>query len=419
MLPENLKTIQTRIAVTLFIAQSFTSAGLIAMATLMTIVATDLGGSEALAGIPNAVNNLAAAPAAYVFGLLWDRTGRRNGLALGLAFGILGAGVAVVAVQAGNFALFLGAMLGLGFARSASGLSRFIAAEVNLPAVRGRAIAYVVLGGTVGAVGGPLLVAPSSQWALAAGLPELAGPFAAGLGLYLLGTLTVWLGLRPEPQTIARQLAEAVPVAERPSETPRPLGEILRQPAVIAAILSISLSQMVMIGVMGITSLHMRHHDHPFTAISLVFSAHTLGMFAFSVFTGRLADRWGRFPTILTGCLILLLSFVIAPLSVGTPLLSLALFLLGLGWNFCFVGGSALLADQLTPAERARTQGFNDVFLGLAAAAAAYLSGLVFAAQGYALLNLYSALITLLPLAAILLWRRQTHRAQPAAQPIL
>lgn len=406
MPPTNFKAIQTRITLTLFISQSFTSAGLIAMATLMTIVAVDLGGSEALAGIPNAVNNLAAAPAAYIFGLLWDRTGRRNGLTLGLAFGVLGAGVALAAVQTGNFALLLGGMLGLGFARSAGALSRFIAAEVSPSVERGRAISYVVLGGTVGAVAGPLLVDPSSRWALAAGLPELGGPFAAGLALYLLGALTAWLGLRPEPQTVARLLAETVPLAERPSEIPRPLGVILRQPAVVAAILSISLSQMVMIGVMGITSLHMRHHDHPLTAISLVFSAHTLGMFAFSIFTGRLADRWGRFPTILTGCLILLLSFALAPISVGTPLLSLSLFLLGLGWNFCFVGGSALLADQLSPAERARTQGFNDVFLGLAAAVAAYVSGLVFAAQGYGVLNFYSALITLIPLAALFWWRR-------------
>ncbi|MBI3158269.1 MAG: MFS transporter [Chloroflexi bacterium] len=408
----NLRKIQIRIAVTLFASQSLTSAGLIAIATVLTIVAADLGGSEALAGIPNAINNLASAPAAYLLGLLWDRAGRRRGLTLGLAFGVLGAWVALAAVQAHNFGLLLAAMVGLGAARAASQLSRFIAAEVSPPEQRGRAISYVVLGGTVGAVAGPLLVDPSSGWALAAGLPELAGPFAAGVALYLLGMAVVWLGLRPEPLTVAMQLAAALPKAEQPQGAARPLPELLRQPAVVTAILAMSLSQMVMIGVMGITSLYMRHNDHELSAISLVFSAHTLGMFAFSVLSGRLSDRWGRFPVILMGCLILLASFGLAPVSTGTPLLSVALFLLGLGWNFCFVGGSALLADQLTPAERARAQGFNDVFLGLAAAAASYLSGLAFAAWGFAFLNLLGALFTLIPLTAVLLWRRGQRTPQ-------
>jgi MFS family permease len=412
MQESELKTIRTRFALTLFASQSLTSAGLIAIATVLTIVSADLGGGEEAAGIPNAINNLASAPAAYLFGLLWDRAGRRRGLMLGLGLGALGAWMALAAVQGGSFGLLLAAMLGLGAARAAAQLSRFIAAEVSPPEQRGRAISYVVLGGTVGAVAGPLLVAPSSRWALAVGLPELAGPFAAGVALYLLGMAVVWLGLRPEPQTVAMQLAAVRPTAEQPQGAARPLPELLRQPAVVTAILAMSLSQMVMIGVMGITSLYMRHHDHDLSAISLVFSAHTLGMFAFSVLSGRLADRWGRFPVILAGCLLLLASFGLAPLSVGTPLLSTALFLLGLGWNFCFVGGSALLADQLTPAERARAQGFNDVFLGLAAAAASYLSGLIFAAQGYAFLNLLGALFTLIPLAAVLLWRRGQRAVQ-------
>lgn len=409
-----LKAIRARIAGTLFAAQSLTSAGLILIATLLTIVATELGGSESLAGIPNAVNNLASAPAAYIFGLLWDRTGRRKGLMLGLGLGALGAWLGVAAVQANSFGLLLGAMLGLGAARAASQLSRFTAAEVSPPEVRGRSISYVVLGGTVGAVFGPLLVDPSSRWALAFGLPELAGPFAIGVALYLLGAAVVWLGLRPEPMEVAKRIAAAIPVEDQPTGEARPLKELLRQPAVIVAILSMSLSQMVMIGVMGITSLHMRHHDHPLTAISLVFSAHTLGMFAFSILTGQLADRWGRLPVILSGCGLLLVSFALAPISTGTPLLSAALFLLGLGWNFCFVGGSALLSDQLSTAERARAQGFNDVFLGLAAAVASYLSGVIFAAQGYPILNLLGALITLIPLTATLVFYRRQAAPQLA-----
>jgi MFS family permease len=101
----------------------------------------------------------------------------------------------------------------------------------------------------------------------------------------------------------------------------------------------------------------MRHHGQSLGDISIVFSAHTLGMFAFSIVSGRLADQWGRAQVIVLGSLFLLGSMIVAPLSAQMPVMVISLFLLGLGWNLCFVGGSALLSDHLTPAERSSTQG--------------------------------------------------------------
>jgi MFS family permease len=132
--------------------------------------------------------------------------------------------------------------------------------------------------------------------------------------------------------------------------------------------------------------------------------AHTLGMFAFSILTGKLVDRWGRGPVILSGSVMLLASFVLAPVDPSTLSLAAALFLLGLGWNFCFVGGSALLSDQLQPAERSRTQGFNDVFIGLASAVGSYGSGLIFDDMGYGVLNLIAAVIILALLTLVIWW---------------
>jgi MFS family permease len=415
----NLRKPAVRITATLFAGQSLVSAAIIAVSTVLAIVATQISGDPSRAGLPTAITNLAAAPGAFGLGLLWDRIGRRKGLAFGLAFGIIGTGVALFAIQSRSFPLLLTGMVGVGFARSGMQLGRFIAAEVNPPDRRGRAISYVVFGGTIGAVGGPLLVSPSSQWALALGLDELAGPFLVSVFLFLLVTIVSLIGLNPEPLALSKQIAEEYPEAKKASNGARPIRDLLRQPSVIVAMTAMVVSQMVMVMVMGITSLYMRDHAHELSAISIVFSSHTLGMFAFSVFTGRLADKWGRGPVILVGVGLLLASFVIAPMYPTTALLAMALFLLGLGWNFCFVGGSALLADQLTPAERAGTQGFNDLLIGLASAGGSFWSGIIYAGRGYGTLNLISGLFALIILAITLWWFFSYLPRQPKAETVV
>jgi MFS family permease len=160
-----------------------------------------------------------------------------------------------------------------------------------------------------------------------------------------------------------------------------------------------------MVMVMVITSLHMRNHQHGVPAISLTIALHVLGMFAFSILSGRLADRFGRAAVIMSGSVILMLACIVAPLSPAFMPITFGLFLLGLGWNFCFVGGSSLLADQLSPDERARTQGFNDLLMGLVAASGSFLSGHVFAAVGYGTMGVISALLSLAPFALAVWWQ--------------
>jgi MFS family permease len=164
------------------------------------------------------------------------------------------------------------------------------------------------------------------------------------------------------------------------------------------------LGTVVMVMLMGMTSLHMKNNQYTLGDISLVFSAHTFGMFAFSIFSGRLADRWGRGTVILGGTSVLVLAAMLAPLSHGVLPLGVALFLLGLGWNFCFVGGSALLSDQLSPNERARTQGFNDSLTGLFSAAGTFSSGLIFFSAGYPVICLVGGAIALIPFGLTAWW---------------
>ena len=403
--PKNIARAGRKTTVILFVVGSLTSAGAIATATVLSILGEQLSGSAAWAGVPSAAIQLAAAPFAYVWGMAWDRLGRRNGLAVGLVLGLVGMLVGVTAIKTGSMWLFLLGLVGFGGSRAAMQLSRFIAAEVNPPRSRGRAISYVVLGGTFGAVGGPLLVAPSGRWALAAGLPEMAGPFAASVVLIGVAVAITWLGLRPEPMAVSKEVAALFPERENAAGLARKLGELVRLPGVFAAMTAMVLAPLVMTMVMGITSLYMIDSEHTLGSISLVFSAHTLGMFAFSVFSGKLADSRGRGPVILAGTGLMIASLVLASVSSAVVPLASALFLLGLGWNLCFVGGSALLADHLNPKERSRTQGFNDLLIGLVSAIGSLGSGVVFASLGFVMVNVMGAAFVLVVIVVTVWWR--------------
>jgi len=400
----NHTTAARNITLTLFIAQSLASAAVISTATISTIVGTQLTGNPSLAGVPSAVFQLGVAFASVGIGVAMDRLGRRRGLGIGFAAGIAGGVVCMGGIIAQNFLVFLAGLVFFGMASAAMQMGRFTAAEVHPPANRGRAISYVVIGGTVGSVLGPLFVGPSGRLAVQAGLDELVGPFVVGFIAFALCTLVILAFLRPEPREVAQEVARLYPESSVNQGSIRSLAQILRTPTVAVAISVAVFGQVIMVMLMGITSLYMKEHQHELDAISLVFSAHTLGMFAFSILSGRLADRWGRAPVILAGSGILLLACAVAPLSPDVFPLSIALFLLGLGWNFTYVGGSAMLADELSPAERAKTQGVNDLLIGLVTAAGSVISGLIFATSGYAGMGIVGAILSLIPLGLIGWW---------------
>jgi MFS family permease len=397
-----------RITAVLFAAQCLGSAGFIAVSTVGAILAAELSG-RSWAGVPSAASSLAGAGAAFLWGYLMDSLGRRRALVLGLLIGALGAAASILAIVHSSFALLVAGMVCVGIAQAAVTLSRFVAAEVNTAERRGRAISYVVLGGTVGAVLGPLLVAPSGRLMAGAGVNELAGAFAAAAILLAAAGAIVFGALRPDPREIGRALALSLPRQEAAGPARR-IGIILRQPVAAAAVVSMVMSQVVMVAVMVITSLYMKDMHHDLGDVSVVFSAHTIGMYAFSLLSGRLADRWGRAPVIIAGACALLAACLAAPLSTATLPLAGCLLLLGLGWNFCFVGGSALLADQLAPTERARTQGFNDLLVGLAGGIGSFGSGLVSSAIGYRGVGLTCAVLSLVPLIVVVRRSRMIRR---------
>jgi MFS family permease len=393
-----------RTMVTLFASQSLAQAAFIACGTVSALVGLELGGSEAWAGVPSAALRLAGALAAPLVAALTERAGRRGGFALSLGAGVLGGAIAVSAIVAGSLLLFLGGLLLMGFASAAMMLERFAAAEVTPPQRRGWAISTVVIGGAVGSVLGPLLVGPSGRWALSVGLPELAGPYAVALVILALASLSLFRWLRPDPRDVGRKMAERHPESSLVQGPTRSIAEILRSPGASLAVAAMALGQLVMVMLMVITSLYMMDNNHGLTDLSLVIAAHTFGMFALSILAGRLADGWGRGWVILAGAVLMVLACILAPLFSGTLPLAGALFLLGLGWNFCFVGGSALLADQLSPAERAKTQGANELFLGVISAGASLGGGLLFAATNYQVLGTAGAVVALVLLGWTAWW---------------
>jgi MFS family permease len=390
---------------TLFGAQSLGSAATITAFPILTILGAELSGTETLAGLPATVSLLGQAASSYVWGYAMDRIGRRGTLVLGALLGSAGMLVAAVAFVIASFALFLMGALLIGGATAALALSRFVAAEVHPPDQRARAISNVVLGGTVGALLGPLIAGLMVRIAREAAISEFMGPFLAGAGLFALVAAVLFVWLRPEPRDLGRAIAAAIPGGAPATGPARPILAILRERPAFVAVAAMMFGQMTMAMLMVITSLHMRHNDHPLTNISFVISAHVVGMYAFSIISGRLADAWGRGPVIMVGASVLVLACLAAPLSPQLVPLAVALFLLGLGWNFCYVAGSSLLADQLSPSERGRTQGFNDLLLGLTSALGSLGSGVVFAAVGYGAMGLVGAAAALIPLSLAAWWR--------------
>lgn len=400
----DLESIARKITAVLFAQQSLASAGFIAAATLNSIVGKELSQNPSWAGVPTAIYLLAGAFSAFMWGYVYDAIGRRRGLVTGLSAGVIGSSVTFYSIAIHSFPLFLGGMILMGIANSAVQLGRFAAAEVNKPEHRGKAISNVVIGGTVGSVIGPFVAGPAGNLVGSWGIDELAGAYLVAAVLFVIGAIVVFFGLRPDPREIGKLVAEKFPETLIKHKHVRGLLEIFRQPAALVALSSMVLGQMVMVLVMVITSLHMRGHDHQLTDISAVIASHTFGMYAFSIISGRLADKWGRGIVILIGSSTLVVACIAATISPDVLPLGVALFLLGLGWNFCFVGGSTLLADQLSPAERARTQGFNDLLVGLASAFGSLESGFIFASLGYNMMAYVSAAVALIPLLVVAVW---------------
>ncbi|WP_329179695.1 MFS transporter [Streptomyces decoyicus] len=414
---------QRRILAVLVFSQILSGAGLAAGITVGALLAEDMLGSTGLAGVPSALFTAGAALGAVGIGQICRRHGRRPGLALGYAVGALGSLGVVVAAALGSAVLLFGSLLVYGAGTSTNLMARYAGADLASPARRGRAVSTVLFATTLGAVIGPNLVTLTGDVAHSWGIPRLAGPFLLAVAAFGAAAVALAVLLRPDPLRLAEKLAaeQAVVAAGstagdadgRPDERPDRRGVITGTTIMI-------ITQLVMIAIMTMTPVHMQAHGHGTQASGLVIALHVGAMFLPSPLTGLLVDRIGRRWIAGASGPVLLAAGVLAAVAPphSVPALATALVLLGIGWNFGLVSGTALVTDALPPARRASAQGLVDVGIALAGATGGMASGLVVVLGGYPTLALAGGILALAVLP-VLAWavRRPAHTAPaPAAR---
>jgi MFS family permease len=402
----DLEKLSRKITLTLLVGQSLFSASFIMAFTVGSIVAVELANNNTRwTGVPSSLVVVGAALMAYPMGRFMDRFGRRPGLSVGYGLGISAASLAAFGIISQSLLIFLAGFLLLGLTRGTVDQGRYAAAEASPTAKRAQAISWVVLGGTAGSVLGPGLITLTSGMAQQMGLPPLSGPWFAGACFFGLALIINNLFLRPDPQAIGRRLAALEPKPVTASGGGRAYEEIFRDPRTKVATGALIFGQLAMVTVMTMTPVHMRHQHHALAAISWVIMGHTLGMFGLSFITGWLVGKLGQVTVILIGGLMLALACFTAPLSNQITWLALALFLLGLGWNFCFVSGSTMLSDVLRSEERGRVQGLTDTMINIVSGVGSIGGGLIFAELGYTTISWLGILASLTPVLLVLVLR--------------
>lgn len=400
--------VQRRTVASLVGVQATGALGITIGIATSSLLARDLSGSEAVAGLAQTVQVLGTAMSALVLARLMSRKGRRVGLVTGYLTAAAGATVAVVAGTVGSVALLLAGMVLLGAASASNNAARYAATDLAEPAHRGRALSVVVWATTIGAVLGPNLTGPAADLAGVLDVPELTGPFVLGAVATACAALLAGLLLRPDPLLTARALAAHRDGAGRPEVAPpRPkwadVVEVVRErPVLLAAAAGLTGAHATMVAVMVMTPLHMEHGGAELDVIGFVISIHVLGMFAFSPVAGWLTDRWGAPLALTGGGVVLLVSLLlsgVSPQGSSWQIFS-GLFLLGLGWSFSTIAASTLLAEHAPLDVRADVQGAADTAMSLGAAAASALAGVIVGSLGYGVLNAYAALIALGVVAA-------------------
>jgi MFS family permease len=399
--------VQRRTLRVVVISQLLGGAGLAAGVTVGALLAQQMLGSDSLAGVSIALFTLGSALAAYLIGRSTQNWGRRVGLGAGFVAGGVGAVGVVVAAVIGSVPLLFLALFVYGAGTATNLQARYAGTDLAEPQRRGTAISIAMVSTTLGAVAGPNLVEPLGSVAVAVGIPALAGPFLLAAVAYTAAGVALFTLLRPDPFLLARRLAAAAKPIPRTSKTDLETARKPRAGAYVGATVMV-LTQMAMVAIMTMTPVHMRAHHHGLGEIGLVIGVHIGAMFLPSLVTGVLVDRIGRIPMAIAAGSTLMLAGVTAALAPGDSLgwLILALALLGLGWNFGLISGTALVVDATVPANRARTQGTTDVLIALTGAGGGALSGVIMSAGGYGTLALGGGVLSLL-LIPVLFWARR------------
>ena len=378
-------------------SQAVLMTGTSLMITTSALVGMQLAPSAALATVPLGVQFLAMMFSTFPASFLMKRVGRRLGFMFSAVLGFCGAGICTYAIFSSSFMLFALGSFFLGVFNGFGQFYRFAAADVATAEYRSRAISWVLAGGVIAAFIGPNLARFTRD---SLSIP-FAGSYAALLGVYILSLLIAALLSIPKPSD-----------EERHGEA-RSLISIASQPSYFVAVISAIVGYGVMNLVMTATPLAMEAYQHPFADTAFVIQWHILGMFIPSFFTGHLIKRFGVLNIMLIGAALLICCVGVNFSGVGVMHFWTGLVLLGIGWNFLFIGATTLLTETYTPAEKAKAQAMNDFLVFGTVTFTAFSSGALHNAFGWQVVNL--GVIPLIVIALIAtMWLRGYRRREAA-----
>lgn len=415
---EEIEKLYKRTLKIVVISQTFGGAGLAAGITVGALIAQDMLGSTSYAGLPAALFTLGSALAAYLVGRISQQLGRRLGLSFGFLAGAIGALGVIIATVIQNAWLLFFALFIYGAGTSTNLQVRYAGADLAKPKQRATAISIAMVATTLGAVFGPNMVTPMGKVAQMFNIPPLAGPFILAALAYSLAGMTLFFFLKPDPFLVAKTL-DAQRKQKRASATSESEIEFDGTPehsgAIVGALVLV-LSHIVMVAIMTMTPVHMQEHGTGLTAVGVVIGLHIAAMYLPSIITGRLVDAIGRSKMVIASGVTLAISGLMAAYAPGGSLfwMAFALILLGLGWNFGLISGTAIIVDSTTMGNRAKTQGAADVFVALGGTAGSLLSGVIVAQSSYAVLGFLGTYLSLL-LFPLIYWTRKQKSRQKAA----
>ncbi|MEC0177611.1 MFS transporter [Paenibacillus favisporus] len=408
--PERQRQLHKRTMLIVIISQIFGGAGFAAGVTVGALLAQDMLGSDSYAGVPSALITLGSAASALIVGRLSQRLGRRTGLAAGFLAGGLGALGVVLAALISNLALLFISLLVYGAGTATNLQARYAGTDLALPTQRAKAISAAMVFTTFGAVAGPNLVNITGRFATSIGFPALSGPFMLAAAAFIIAGVVLLIFLRPDPLIVAKAMAEAQRADESLNGTQSTgvKDAAMNKMGIMIGATVMVLTQIVMVAIMTMTPVHMKHHGHGLGEVGLVIGIHVAAMFLPSLITGVLVDKYGHTLMSYASGITLLAAGLLAGLAPGESMvfLILALALLGLGWNFGLISGTAAIVDATPPHTRAKTQGTVDVLIALAGASGGALSGMVVAQSSYSTLSFAGGFLSLL-LIPVIVWSRK------------
>jgi len=387
-----------RTVLMLALCQALAMTGGSIVATTGSIVGSMLAPDRALSTLPIAVQMTGMMLATIPAALLMARIGRRPGFWIGAGIGATGAGIAAIGVFRADFALFCAGTFLLGMYNGTAQQYRFAASEIADEAFRSKAISLVLAGGVVSAIFGP----EAAKWSSELFAPVLfAGCYLVIIVLCAAAAILLCFIDLPKP----------LPPVLRSGG--RPLAEIAAQPAFITAAIAGMVGYGVMSLVMTATPIAMLDCGLAFTDAAFVIQWHSLGMFAPSFVTGHLIVRFGVTRILLTGAALLLACGAINLGGLAVANFWAANVVLGVGWNFLFVGATTLLTRTYTPEEKGKVQALNDFLIFGTVALSSFASGALLSGVGWAMVQIAIMPFAVVAAGAVLWWR---HRI-PAAAP--